>query len=109
LRNEELERMTGDLWRRAGIRPQVAVKTRSVEAARSLVATGNGIAVLPEVLFRQWSIEGTRLVAQPLHDEPTPLALGLIWRRGADVSAPTNAFITIAAEHQHATREAMSS
>jgi DNA-binding transcriptional LysR family regulator len=108
LRNEEIERMTVDLWRRAGIRPQVTVKTRSVEAARSLVATGSGIAVLPEVLFRQWSIEGTRLVAQPLHNEPTPLALGLIWRRGADVSAPTNAFIVTAAEHKHAAREAIS-
>lgn len=102
LRNEELERTSGDLWRRAGVRPRVTVKTRSVEAARSLVATGNGIAVLPEVLFRPWSLEGARLVAQPLRDEPLPLALGLIWRRGAEISPATRAFIAIAGEHRHA-------
>ena len=100
LRNDELERTAGDLWRRAGVRPRVTVKTRSVEAARSLVATGNGIAVLPEVLFRPWSIEGLRLVAQPLSDEPTPLELGLIWCRGAQASAASKAFIAVAGEHQ---------
>lgn len=103
LRNEELDRTAGDLWRRAGLRPRVVVKTRSVEAARSLVATGNGIAVLPDVLFRPWSLEGGRLVAEALDNAPDPLALGLIWRRGADVSPAARAFIASAGEHQHAT------
>lgn len=100
LRNEELESTTGDLWRRAGIRPKLAVKTRSVEVVRSLVATGYGICVLPEVLFRPWSLEGMRLTAISLLDAPPPLELGLIWRRGAEASAATHAFTVSAAEHQ---------
>lgn len=99
LRNDELERTTGDLWLREGVRPRIVAKTRSVEAVRSLVATGNGICVLPEVLFRQWSSEGLRLIAQPLRNEPATLELGLIWRRGAKVSAAISAFTTTASNY----------
>lgn len=104
LRNEELGRVSGDFWRRAGVRPNVTVITRSVEAARSLIATGNDIAVLPHVLCWPWSLEGARLVAQPLQDHLAPLSLRLLWRRRSEASAATRAFITTAAEHQASSR-----
>jgi len=99
LRSEELERATGDLWRRSGHDPQVAVRTRSVEATRNLVATGCGVSILPEVLFRAWSLDGEQLVAVPLIDAPAPLEIGVVWRRGAPVSAAVEAFIAVAREH----------
>jgi DNA-binding transcriptional LysR family regulator len=100
LRSDELKRGVGDLWLRAGFNPMVsAVRTRSVEATRSLVATGCGVSVLPEVLFRAWSLDGEQLVAVPLADAPPPLAIGVVWRRGAPVSAATEAFLAVAREH----------
>jgi DNA-binding transcriptional LysR family regulator len=99
LRSDELKRGAGDLWLRAGFNPMVAVRTRSVEATRSLVATGCGVSILPEVLFRAWSLDGEQLVAVPLADAPSPLAIGVVWRRGAPVSAATEAFL--AASHEH--------
>jgi DNA-binding transcriptional LysR family regulator len=99
LRNEELERGIGDLWLRAGYDPVVAVRTRSVEATRSLVATGCGVSILPEVLFRAWSLDGEQLVAVPLAEAPPPLAIGVVWRRGAPVNAATEAFTAVAREH----------
>ena len=99
LRSEELERAAGDLWRRSGQEPSVSVRTRSVEATRNLVATGCGISILPEVLFRSWSLDGEQLVAVPLADAPPPLEIGVVWRRGSPVSAALAAFIAVAREH----------
>ncbi len=99
LRNDELERAAGDLWSRAGFVPRVTVRTRSVEATRSLVATGGGVSLLPEVLFRPWSLDGEQLVAVPLIEAPPPLEIGVAWRRGAPVGAATEAFLAVAREH----------
>lgn len=99
LRSEELERAAGDLWRRTGHEPLVSVRTRSVEATRNLVATGCGVSILPEVLFRAWSLDGEQLVAVPLADAPPPLAIGVVWRRGSPVRSVIEAFIAVAREH----------
>jgi hypothetical protein len=45
------------------------VRTRSVDATRSRVATGYGVCVLPEVLFRAGSHDGERLVAAALSED----------------------------------------
>ena len=99
LRSEELEQAAGDLWRRSGHEPSVTVRTHSVEATRNLVATGCGVSILPEVLFRSWSLDGEQLVAIPLADAPPPLAIGVVWRRGSPVSSAIEAFIAVAREH----------
>jgi DNA-binding transcriptional LysR family regulator len=100
LRNEELESAASDLWRRAGFRPNVSVRTRSVEATRSLVATGYGVCVLPEVLFRAWSLDGERLLAIPLAEDFPALEVGIAWRRGAPLTATAEAFVATAREHE---------
>lgn len=49
---DEIEENTGKLLTALGARPHVAFRTRSVEAVRSLVATGAGIALLPDLVYR---------------------------------------------------------
>ena len=58
---DEIEENTGKLLIALGARPHVAFRTRSVEAVRSLVATGAGIALLPDLVYRPWSLEGDRI------------------------------------------------
>ncbi len=99
LRSEDLERAAGDLWQRSGQDPHIAVRTRSMEATRNLVATGCGVSILPEVLFRAWSLDGEQLTAVPLADAPPPLAIGVVWRQGAPISTALEAFIAVAREH----------
>ena len=53
---DEIEENTGKLLSALGARPHVAFRTRSVEAVRSLVATGAGVALLPDLVYRPWSL-----------------------------------------------------
>lgn len=99
LRNEELERAAGSLWRRAGFIPRVVVRTRSVEATRNFVATGVGISLMPQVLFRSWSLDGEQLVALPISEDLPELEVGVAVRRGAPISPETEGFLAVASEH----------
>ena len=69
--------------RLAGVRPLVAVRTQSVEAARSLIATGAGVAILPDLAYRPWSLEGDRIEARDLTEAIPPVEVAVAWRRGA--------------------------
>ncbi|HJQ58167.1 MAG TPA: LysR family transcriptional regulator [Vineibacter sp.] len=86
-------------WRRAGLQPRIVLNTASVEAVRSLVATGAGIAILPDMAFRHWSLEGDRLEARAVSNPLPTVDVGLAWRRGSPLSAPTETFIDLAREH----------
>ncbi len=96
---DEVRGANEGLWRArpAGRRPRVVFRTRSVEAVRSLVATGAGIAVLPDLIYRPWSLDGDRIEAVALEEPLPPLEVGLAWRRGAAASDSTRAFVELAA------------
>ncbi len=80
---DEIHETAEAFWRDHGLRPTVAFRTRSVEAVRSLVATGAGIAVLPDLVYRPWSLEGDRIEARPMVEPLPPVRVGVVWRRGA--------------------------
>lgn len=100
--NDVLSRGTGP---GIGGRLKVVFRTRSVEAVRSLVATGAGIAVLPDLIYRPWSLDGDRIEAAALDEPLPPLEVGLAWRRGSGLSATTQAFIELAGEKSGNGRE----
>ncbi|MBV8468342.1 MAG: LysR family transcriptional regulator [Burkholderiaceae bacterium] len=102
LHNDDARNLSSERWREVGIRPRITVKTRSIEATRSLVATGFGICVLPELLFRSWSLEGERLVSIPIAEAIAPLEVGLAWRKGARVTTVVEGFVSTAQEHSAA-------
>lgn len=102
LKADDLEDNTTAYWRAAGLRPKVGLRTSSVEAVRSLVATGAGLSILPDMLYRPWSLDGDRLeVRNILEDMPT-VDLGLAWRRGSRPSEATQNFLIVAREHSRA-------
>jgi len=93
---DEVEEVTGRYWRQAGVRPKVAFRTRSVEAVRSLVATGAGIAVLPDLAYRPWSLEGDRIEAREIEETLPELTVGVAWRKGLPLPAVAETFIDLA-------------
>lgn len=80
---DEIEDSTRRLTAALPVKPQVAFRTRSVEAVRSLVATGAGLAILPSLVYRPWSLEGDRIEIRDVSGDLPSVQVGLAWRRGA--------------------------
>jgi DNA-binding transcriptional LysR family regulator len=99
LKVDELEDSTTAWWRAAGLRPNVVMRTASVEAVRSLVATGSGLSILPDVLYRPWSLDGDRLEARNIMEEMPKVDIGIAWRRGLTQSETAQNFLVVAREH----------
>lgn len=95
LQVDELGDATAALWKASGVEPRVLIRTSSVEAVRSLVATGAGCSVLPDMLYRPWSLEGDRIEARALAQPLPHLEVGLAWRRGATVPESLSNFLTV--------------
>lgn len=82
------------------LQANVALKTSSVEAVRSLVATGAGLAILPDMVFRPWSLEGDRIEARSIDELSIAVDVGLAWRLGTSTSAPADIFLTLARDYR---------
>jgi DNA-binding transcriptional LysR family regulator len=92
---DEIQETADAFWRDHGLRPTVAFRTRSVEAVRSLVATGAGIAVLPDLVYRPWSLEGDRIEARPMVQSMPPVRVGVVWRRGSPLLESASRFLDV--------------
>lgn len=93
---DEIEEITRRLTQGLAVRPRVAFRTRSVEAVRSLVATGAGVAILPSLVYRPWSLEGDRIETRDVSGDLPTVQVGLAWRRGFPLPAPAADFVRIA-------------
>ena len=96
LRVDEVEAATSKLLSAFATRPKVAFRTRSVEAVRSLVATGAGVALLPEMVYRRWSLEGDRIVARDVSGSLPVVQVGIVWRKGAPLPRVAREFVLAA-------------
>jgi DNA-binding transcriptional LysR family regulator len=79
-----------------GARPEVGFRTRSVEAVRSLVATGAGVALLPDLVYRPWSLEGDRIENRRVTGAVPEARVGIAWRRGSVVQPAARDLIAMA-------------
>lgn len=96
---DEMENTIKAFWERAGLHPNVVLCTSSVEAVRSLVATGAGLAIQPDMAYRPWSLEGDRVEARELEDPVPSIDVGLAWRRGSPLRQPAQNFVELSREH----------
>lgn len=66
--------------------PSVSLRTSSVEAVRSMVANGQGITILSDMVYRPWSLEGKRIGTANTDHEIPSMDVGLAWRKGVELS-----------------------
>lgn len=102
LKVDELEDNTTAFWRAAGLRPNTVMRTASVEAVRSLVDTGAGLAILPDVLYRPWSLDGDRIEVRKILGELPTVDIGIAWRRGLRLPEMVRHFLIVAHEYSRA-------
>lgn len=93
---DEIEESTQHLMASLAVKPQIAFRTRSVEAVRSLVATGAGVTLLPSLVYRPWSLEGDRIATRDVSGDLPTVQVGLAWRRGAPLTGPARTFVRAA-------------
>lgn len=93
---DEIEESTRRLMAALKVKPDIAFRTRSVEAVRSLVATGAGVAILPSLVYRPWSLEGDRIEIRDVSGDLPSVQVGLCWRKGAPLSGVARNFIRAA-------------
>ena len=79
-------------WSATPYQPRVILRTSSVEAVRSLVANGQGVAILSDMVHRPWSLEGRRIETVNISDPVPAMDVGLAWRRNIELSPPMLAF-----------------
>lgn len=90
---DEADRTAMRYWRHAGLKPRIVFETSSVEAVRGMVANGAGVAILSDMVYRPWSLEGDRVEARTIHDFLPSMDVGIVWKRDANVSEPAAAFV----------------
>ncbi|PVA09572.1 LysR family transcriptional regulator [Pelagivirga sediminicola] len=74
-------------WSSQQLHPQIRLRTMSIEAVRSMVANGQGITILSDMVYRPWSLEGKR-IATVMTNTPVPtMDVGLAWRKDVTFSA----------------------
>lgn len=78
-------------WDQTPWQPRVIFRTSSVEAVRSMVATGMGVTVLSDMVYRPWSLEGQRIETRNLVDDVPTMDVGLAWKRDAVLSPAAQA------------------
>lgn len=89
---DEGEDATMRYWQAAGLAPDIAFRTASMEAVRGLVAHGFGVTILSDTVYRPWSLEGRRIDSRVIADLVPPMDVGLVSRRDMPLSPVAHAF-----------------
>jgi DNA-binding transcriptional LysR family regulator len=98
LEADRIDELMTSVWARHQLKPRTILRTASLEAVRSLVGAGAGIAVLPDILYRPWTLDAEHVEVRPLRDEIPSVDVGLVWRRGSGLKPAATEFIELARE-----------
>jgi DNA-binding transcriptional LysR family regulator len=98
LEADRIDDLMRGVWARHQLKARTILRTSSLEAVRSLVGAGAGIAVLPDFLYRPWTLDAEHVDVRPLRDEVPTVDVGLVWRRGSRLKPAAEEFIALARE-----------
>ena len=104
LESDRVEAVMRTIWSRYGLHTDVLLRTTSLEAVRSLVGVGAGITILPDFLYRPWTLDADHIEARKLRDAVPSIDIGLVWRRGSRPREVVTEFIEAAREQSPGSR-----
>ncbi|MGY0399098.1 MAG: LysR family transcriptional regulator [Ostreibacterium sp.] len=79
LDSDESAATTNSYWHKYDLNPKVIFKTAMLESVRNLVATGTGVTILSDMVYRPWSIDGDRIETIEVHEKIPSMDTGLMW------------------------------
>lgn len=104
LEADRVDNVLRAVWSRYGLHPDVILRTSSLEAVRSLVGVGAGITILPDFLYRPWTLDADHIEVRALRDALPSIDVGLVWRRGTRTRDVVGEFIEVAREQSAGAR-----
>lgn len=104
LEADRIDELMHAVWSRHQLKVRSILRTSSLEAVRSLVGAGAGIAILPDFLYRPWTLDAEHVEVRPLRDALPTVDVGLVWRRGSGLKPAAAEFIEQARESSRARR-----
>jgi DNA-binding transcriptional LysR family regulator len=104
LEADRIDDLMRAVWARHQLKPRTLLRTSSLEAVRSLVGAGAGVAVLPDFLYRPWTLDAEHVDARRLRGELPTVDVGLVWRRGLALKPAAAEFIAVAREQSRVRR-----
>ena len=96
LEADRIDDLMRGVWARHQLKPRCILRTTSLEAVRSLVGSGAGITVLPDFLYRAWTLDAEHVDVRPVRDALPTVDVGLVWRRGSGLKPAAAEFIELA-------------
>ncbi|MGF6726706.1 DNA-binding transcriptional LysR family regulator [Paraburkholderia sp. GAS41] len=82
-------------WSKHGVKPNIRLQSKSIEAVRSLVALGQGVTILSDLVYRPWSLEGSRINRRDLSIAIPTMDVGAVWQRKGAMSSPSKALLDL--------------
>ena len=82
---DDAEVTTGAYWRAHNLQPNIIIRTESVEAIRSLIAFRQGVTILSDMMYRPWSLEGSRIEVREVAANIPTMNTGLVWSRAREL------------------------
>jgi DNA-binding transcriptional LysR family regulator len=104
LEADRIDELMAAVWTRLQLRRRTILRTSSLEAVRSLVGAGAGIAVLPDFLYRPWTLDAEHVEVRPLRDALPTVDVGVVWRRGSGLKPAAMEFIEMARDGSRSRR-----
>jgi DNA-binding transcriptional LysR family regulator len=89
---DDAKKTTQTYWDSYNLKPDIQFATKSVEAIRSMVATGRGVTILSDMLFRPWSLDAERIESVIVSDTVPTMDIGLVWSVERKLSGPAKVF-----------------
>ena len=96
LQADEMDQHSQRIWSAAMLVPNIALRTTTVSTVRSMVAAGLGVSIQPDLMYRQWTIEGDIVEARQIVDLHAALDFGIAWRRGSARPPLIDPFVAVA-------------
>jgi DNA-binding transcriptional LysR family regulator len=87
---DEAAHTTMKYWSQTNYKPKTKFRTSSVEAVRSMIANGQGVTILSDMVYRPWSLEGKRIETILVDGIIPSMDIGIAWRRGREFTQPMN-------------------
>lgn len=84
---DEAANTTMKYWHSQQFQPRIKLRTSSVEAVRSMVANGQGVTILSDMVYRPWSLEGKRISTVQTDIEIPSMDVGLAWYKGSELNS----------------------